>query len=122
VLALAVVTTAQTPLTTDAGEWLYRRESHHSALLQTHAERGHWMIYVSVALLIVAIALALLHGLERRSQKKPRSATIIVAIVAVAVGLSSIAAVYQIGDSGARAVWHNKLARGARSPVAIGVG
>jgi hypothetical protein len=113
VLALAVVTMALTPLTTNAGEWLYDREPRHSALLQTHVQRGDWMIYFAVGLLVVAIALAVLHWREGRSDQRRPAANIAVGIVAVLVGISSIIGVIQIGDSGARAVWHNELTKAA---------
>jgi uncharacterized membrane protein YoaK (UPF0700 family) len=110
VVALAVVTMVLTPLTTNAGEWLYNRESRHSPLLQTHAGRGDWMIYFAIGLLVVAIALAVVHSLERRSDKPRLVANVVVAIVALAVGISSLVGVVRIGDSGAQAVWHNQLA------------
>jgi apolipoprotein N-acyltransferase len=105
VLALAVVTAVVTPLTIDAGQWYYDQKQRPSTLLQTHADRGEWMIYFSVALLVVAVALAVLQWLEGRSDKRRLVATVVVAIIAVAVGTSSIITVYRIGDSGARAVW-----------------
>jgi hypothetical protein len=105
VLALAAVTTVLTPITTDAGEWLYDQQPQASPILREHAERGGWMIYFSVALLLVAAALAVLHWLEGRSDKPRMAATVVVAIVALVVGVSSIVTVARIGDSGAHAVW-----------------
>jgi hypothetical protein len=105
VLAFAVVTTVLTPITTDAGEWLKDRRASVSPILQEHAERGDWMIYFSVALLVVAVALAVLHVLEGRSDKSRTVASVVVAIVALLVGVSSIVTVYRIGDSGAQSVW-----------------
>jgi uncharacterized membrane protein len=105
VLAFAVVTTALTPITTEAGEWLYDRERHHSATLNIHADRGGWMIYFSVAMLVIAVLLALVHLREGRSAK------VVVAILAVAVGVASIVQVVRIGDAGARSVWANELTK-----------
>jgi hypothetical protein len=105
VLVFAAVNLVLTPLTVEAGEWLYDRERSPSPILQEHAERGGWMIYFSAALLVVAIALAVLHWLEGRSDKPRTIATVVVAVVALAVGMSSIVAVVRIGDSGAHAVW-----------------
>jgi asparagine N-glycosylation enzyme membrane subunit Stt3 len=105
VLALAVVTTVLTPITTDAGEWLKDQKASVSPILQEHAERGDWMIYFSVALLVVAVALAVLHFLEGRSDKRRTVATAVVAVVALLVGVSSVVTVYRIGDSGAQSVW-----------------
>jgi asparagine N-glycosylation enzyme membrane subunit Stt3 len=105
VLAFAAVNLVLTPLTTDAGEWLLNQRSQVSAVLQTHADRGEWMIYFSVALLVVAVALAVLHWLEGRSDKRRTVATVVVAILALVVGVSSIITVVRIGDSGAHSVW-----------------
>ena len=105
VLALAAVNLVLTPLTTAAGQWLYDQLGSASPILETHRERGQWMIYFSSALLIVAIALAVLHWLEGRSDKRRTVATIVVAIIALVVGVSSIVSVVRIGDAGAEAVW-----------------
>jgi asparagine N-glycosylation enzyme membrane subunit Stt3 len=105
VLAFAAVTLVLTPITTDAGEWLLSQRSSVSAVLQTHAELGDWMIYFSVALFVVAVALAVLHWLEGRSDRRRTVATVVVAIVALVVGVSSIITVVRIGDAGARSVW-----------------
>jgi hypothetical protein len=105
ILALAAANLVLTPLTTEAGEWLYNQQQQPSDILVTHANRGQWMIAFSAALLIVAIALAVLHWLEGRSDTRRTVATVIVAIVAVAVGISSIVGVVRIGDAGAEAVW-----------------
>jgi hypothetical protein len=100
VLMLAIVTTALTPLTARAGEWLFDREKDPSDVLRTHAERGGWMMYFAVALLVVAIMLAVLHLLERRAESRRLAVHIGVAIVALAVGVSSIITVVRIGDAG----------------------
>jgi hypothetical protein len=67
------------------------------------------MIYFSVGL-VVAIALAVLHVAERRSDKHRLPTTIIVAILTVAVGISSVVQLYHIGDTGAQSVWGNEIA------------
>jgi hypothetical protein len=105
VLALAAVNLVLTPVTTDAGEWLLSQRRSVSPLLQTHAERGDWMIYFSAALFVVAVALAVLHWLEGRSDRRRTAANVVVAIVALFVGVSSIITVVRIGDSGAHSVW-----------------
>ena len=111
VLAFAVVTTALTPITTEAGEWLYDRERHHSAILNTHADRGGWMIYFSVAMLVVAVVLTVVHWRENRSAKPGMATSLAVAVLAIAVGAASIVQVVRIGDAGARSVWANELTK-----------
>jgi len=105
VLAVAAVNLVLTPVTTEAGEWLLSQRRSVSPVLQTHAERGDWMIYFSAALFIVAVALAVLHWLEGRSDQRRTAANVVVAIVALLVGVSSIITVVRIGDSGAHSVW-----------------
>jgi uncharacterized membrane protein len=110
-LILAAVITALTPITTEAGEWLFDLRRDPSPILREHAELGGWMIYFSVALLVVAIALAVLHVLERRSDKRRVATKTILAILAVAVGISSMIQVYRVGDAGAQSVWGGEIAR-----------
>ncbi|MGK2880778.1 MAG: DUF2231 domain-containing protein [Mycobacterium sp.] len=108
VLALAAVTTVLTPLTTSAGEWLLEQGGPPRPILQEHASRGEWMIYFSIAMLVVAAVLAAMQWAEGRSRSPGRAVTIAVAVVAVLVGVSSIVTVVRIGDSGAHAVWGDK--------------
>ena len=109
-LILAIVTMVLTPVTINAGEWLYDLRRHPDPILQQHAQRGGWMIYFSAALLVVAVVLAVLHLAERRSEKRRLPADIVIAIVALAVGISSIIQVYRVGDTGAHSVWGDECA------------
>lgn len=111
VLVLAAVTMVLTPITVNAGEWLYDRESHRSAMLVRHADLGGWMTYFSVALLVVAILLAGLYVLEGRSDSRRMVSGAVVAVLAVAVGLASIFQVYRVGDAGAQSVWGHELTK-----------
>lgn len=105
VLALAAVVMALTPLTTSAGDWLFNQQPQPSDILITHANRGQWMILFSAGLLVVAIALAALHWLEGRSDKPRKALAVIVAILAIVVGVWATVGVVFIGDAGAEAVW-----------------
>lgn len=105
VVALAGATLILTPLTTEAGEWLKDQQTNVSPILAEHAERGDWMIYFSAALFVVSLALAVLHWLESRSDRPQMVATVVVAIVALIVGVSSIVTVARVGHSGAESVW-----------------
>ncbi|HUO40759.1 MAG TPA: DUF2231 domain-containing protein [Mycobacterium sp.] len=109
VLVLAVVTTALTPITTNAGEWLYDRQREHSPILVKHADLGGWMIYFSAALLVVAILLAALHIAATRSGTRRPVAAVLVAVLALGVGIASMIQVYRVGDAGARSVWGGEL-------------
>lgn len=107
VLVLAVIVTALTPITTNAGEWLYDRERDHSPILVKHADLGGWMIYFSVALLVVAILLLVLHLRARRG----RAGAVVVAVLAIVVGIASMVHVYRVGDAGAQSVWGGELTK-----------
>lgn len=104
-LALAVINMVLTPLTTSAGQWLYNQESEHRPILQKHEELGETMVYYSIALLVVAVAIAVLHVLAHRTDKTRTVVTVLVAVAAVLVGASSIVGVVDIGHTGAEAKW-----------------
>ncbi|HEY5843514.1 MAG TPA: DUF2231 domain-containing protein [Mycobacterium sp.] len=99
VLAFAVVITALTPLTTEAGEWLQHRIGE-SPAIQTHADLGSTMLYFAVALLVAAILLAVLHIRSMNTV----AATVIAGVV-IAASAATIVQVIRIGDSGAQATW-----------------
>lgn len=105
VVALAAVNLVLTPLTTSAGEWLYNREDSHSAILEAHEERGETMIYFSVALLVMAIAIAALHVRAARSGKPQKGIAIGVAVLALVIGVATTVQVVRIGHSGSEAKW-----------------
>jgi hypothetical protein len=108
---LAVVVTVLTPVTTNAGGWLYDLRRNPDPILREHAERGDTMIYFSLGLLVVAIALVALHFVQRRANRPGLLTNIIVAVVVLAVGISSMIQIYRIGDAGAQSVWGNEIAR-----------
>ena len=108
-LTLAVVTMVLTPITINAGEWLYDLRRHPEPILRQHAQLGEWMTYFAVALLVVAVVLAVLHLAERRSEKRRLPTKLVIAIVTLAVGISSIIQVYRVGDAGAHSVWGDEI-------------
>src|SRR6516165_10603278 len=79
-LILATVTMVLTPITINAGQWLYDLRTNHTPILREHAERGSAMIYFSSALLAAAVALVALRLSERRSEKRWLVTHIIVGI------------------------------------------
>ena len=105
VLAFSVAIVVMSPLAVSAGEWLYGREEEHSPILETHVERGEWMIYFAVGLLVVSVVLAVQHWLETRKPKKRTLLNVAVVVLAVAVGVSSLVGVVRIGHSGTEAKW-----------------
>ncbi|KAA0021337.1 DUF2231 domain-containing protein [Antrihabitans cavernicola] len=107
IVVLAVLTTVLTPVTTDAGEWLEDRLGASDAI-RTHADRGDWMIYFSVAMLVVALLLAALHLRENRLDTST-PLRVAVAVLAVVIGVATMVQIYRIGESGARAVWGDQV-------------
>ena len=110
-LVLAAGTMVLTPITINAGQWLYDLRTNPTPILREHAARGSVMAYFSVALLAVAIVLVVLRVIERRSDKRRVVTHIIVAILALAVGISSMVQIYRVGDAGAQSVWGSEIAR-----------
>lgn len=110
-LILAGVTAALTPITVNAGEWLINLKRNPTPILSEHANRGEWMPYYSAALLVVAIAVAALHIVERRLPKPRRPIRGVVAILALVVGISSMIQVYRVGDAGSQSVWGGQIAK-----------
>ncbi len=110
-LVLATATMALTPLTLNAGQWLYDLRTKPSPILREHAERGSTMVYFSAALLAVAIGLVVLRLIERRPERRRMVTHIVVGIIVLAVGISSMIQVYRTGDAGAQSVWGGEIAR-----------
>lgn len=109
-LTCAAVTMVLTPITVNAGAWLYDLRATPAPILRHHAALGGTMPYFAAALLAVAAALVVLRVAERRSGR-PRMATYIVtAIIVLAVGISSMIQVYRVGDAGAQSVWGGEIA------------
>jgi hypothetical protein len=111
VLMLAALTTLLTPITINAGEWLISLRKQPSPILREHAGRGELMIYFCAALLVVAILLAAMHVLDNRSHELRPAANIAVAVITLAVGISSMVQVYRVGDAGSQSVWGGEIAR-----------
>jgi uncharacterized membrane protein HdeD (DUF308 family) len=100
-----------TPITINAGQWLYDLRTKPSPILREHAERGSTMVYFSAALLAVAIGLVVLRLIERRPEKRRMVTRVVVGIIVLAVGISSMIQVYRTGDAGAQSVWGGEIAR-----------
>jgi ABC-type branched-subunit amino acid transport system permease subunit len=115
VLGLAAVTAVLTPLTTDAGEWLEKREGR-SPLLHAHTELGDTMLYFSIALVAAAALIAFVHVRDVRGKSVKPVARWLVAAVVVIASVATAVQVYRIGDSGAKATWGQESAAGSTTP------
>lgn len=110
-LVLATTTMVLTPITINAGQWLYDLRTKPSPILREHAERGSTMVYFSAALLAVAIGLVVLRLIERRPERRRVVTSVVVGIIVLAVGISSMIQLYRAGDAGAQSVWGGEIAR-----------
>ena len=109
-LVLAAAITILTPVTIQAGNWLYDLQRTPAGVLQEHAKLGAAMVFFSVALLIVALALVALRFAERRDNTRSVLYNAIGAVVAVLGAVASLVQVYRVGDSGAKSVWGSAIA------------
>ena len=89
-LILAAATMALTPITIDAGAWLYDRQADPSPILREHAARGGLMTYFSAALLVVAVVLIALRVIERRSGERRVALRVLVAVVVLEIGRAHV--------------------------------
>ncbi|MEU8876131.1 DUF2231 domain-containing protein [Streptomyces javensis] len=121
---LALVTLASVPVATNAGEWL---EEHvdSNALVREHAELGDGLLPWAAGLFVLATAVwwtnrgsasAEAAPEERTRAVTPRSALIVRAaavVLSVVVAAGAVVDVYRIGDSGAKAAWHDGFSKTA---------
>lgn len=116
VLALALATTALTPLTTDSGEWL-EHNIEESALVEKHAEMGDTMIYFALALLVAAVLLVIGHVRSSRGKALSTVLSGVIAAFVLLAGVATTVQVFRIGHSGATSVWSDAL---TGAPAAAG--
>ncbi|MEU6586250.1 DUF2231 domain-containing protein [Nocardia sp. NPDC046763] len=117
---VAFVTLVFVPLTTHSGEWL----EHHTSrdpLVRIHTHLGDDLLAWSAATFVFATVWWAIHSerardlLRRRVPRVDavsgrRAVAVIVAVAALAVAVGSVVQVYRIGDSGAKAAWHDRAA------------
>ncbi|OBG79505.1 DUF2231 domain-containing protein [Mycobacterium sp. E3305] len=106
----ALATMVLTPITVDAGEWLYDLRAKPSAILQKHAALGGTMNYFAAALLAAALVLVVMRVIERRSDKSRVAVRATIAIVVLAIAVASTVQIYRVGDAGAQSVWGDEIA------------
>ncbi|MEV5878263.1 DUF2231 domain-containing protein [Streptomyces sp. NPDC052101] len=116
---LAFVALVSVPLTTHAGEWL-ERHVQDDALVRRHTELGDGLLPWALGLFVLA---AVVWWAGRRTPAEPgRGGTmrwsalpvrIVVGVLSLAVATGAVVDVYRIGDSGAKAAWHDAYAKTA---------
>jgi hypothetical protein len=115
---LALVTLVSVPLTTHAGEWL-EEHTDSDPLLRRHTELGDQLLPWVLGLFVLAAAVWWLG----RGRSAPATAgagagagravipsvpvRVAAVVLSVVVAAGSVVQVYRIGDSGAKAAWHD---------------
>jgi hypothetical protein len=132
---LALVTLACVPLTTQAGEWL---EAHvdSNSLVRRHAELGDGLLPWAGGLLVLAVLVwwatrrttasasgdgdAAGPGDGHSTRWSAAPVRVAAAVLSVVIAAGAVVDVYRIGDSGAKAAWHNGFSRTASGGEADG--
>ncbi|MEW2120580.1 DUF2231 domain-containing protein [Streptomyces sp. NPDC005474] len=108
--ALALVSLISVPLTANAGEWLERHVDS-DPLVRRHAELGDELLPWVIGLFLVSAAVWWFY---RRTPEVGGSAgtvsmplRVAAAMLSLVIGVGVGVQVYRIGDSGAKAAWHD---------------
>ncbi|MGW3950045.1 DUF2231 domain-containing protein [Streptomyces sp. NPDC004752] len=116
---LALVALVSVPLTTQAGEWLERHVTSDD-LVRRHTELGDGLLPWALGLFVLAAAVwwatRSVSAEPGRGGGKRWSALpvrIVVGVLSLAVAVGAVVDVYRIGDSGAKAAWHDNVSQTA---------
>ncbi|AGS72596.1 DUF2231 domain-containing protein [Streptomyces collinus] len=135
--ALAFAALVSVPLTTQAGEWL-ERHVESDALVRRHTELGDGLLPWALGLFVLAAVVwwtargtkravpgadptvaagsadaVDTAGSARGSRAAALPVRIVVAVLSLAVAAGAVVDVYRIGDSGAKAAWHDAYSKSA---------
>ncbi|MFE3638993.1 DUF2231 domain-containing protein [Streptomyces sp. NPDC059168] len=120
--SLALVALAAVPLTTEAGEWLERHVDD-DPLVRRHTELGDGLLPWALGLFVLAAVVWWSargprgEGRDGGAARPARLASlplrIVVAVLSLAVAAGAVVDVYRIGDSGAKAAWHDAYSKSA---------
>lgn len=114
---VTLVTVGFVPLTTNAGEWLQDHVTQ-TPQLRRHVELGD-SLTIWAGLMFIAAALywlvpfALAKGWRVPRFSSARWVQPAIGVIAVVLAVVSVVQVYRIGDSGAKAAWHNRVVTSA---------
>ncbi|MEW1776831.1 DUF2231 domain-containing protein [Streptomyces sp. NPDC086777] len=117
---LALVALASVPLATQAGEWLERHVTE-DTLVRRHTELGDGLLPWALGLFVLATVVWWAARRDGREQAPGTGARwsalpvrIVVGVLSVAVAAGAVVDVYRIGDSGAKAAWHDAYQKTAQ--------
>jgi len=115
VALLGVAIIALVPLTTEAGEWLMQRVAP-TPLIGEHTAYGNalWPWSLSLGILGIATWLWYLMLDRRKSRRGPsagvrRTVTVVIAVLALGIGVGATWQTILAGESGSRAVWEGSF-------------
>ncbi|MFD9812108.1 DUF2231 domain-containing protein [Streptomyces sp. NPDC059080] len=119
---LALVSLISVPLTTQAGEWLERHVDR-DPLVRAHTALGDELLPWALALFLVSTAVWWSYRRATRHAADSVGSTSAVAlplrltaaVLSVVIGVGAGVQVYRIGDSGAKAAWHDGYSATAHS-------
>ncbi|MEV6738301.1 DUF2231 domain-containing protein [Streptomyces sp. NPDC051104] len=115
---LAFVTLVTVPLTSHAGEWLERHVDS-DPLVRKHAELGDGLLPWALGLFLLATAVwwtARRTPAPQGGTAGPRGGAVVrmaAAVLSLVVAVGAVVDVYRIGDSGAKAAWHDAFSKTA---------
>jgi uncharacterized membrane protein len=112
VVVLAAIATVLVPVATSSGEALEKRVGDPGK----HAQLGDQLLWFALPLLVLVLALVVWDRLRRRqvdtgareARGGARAGTVL-AVLAVLAAVAAGVQVYRVGDSGARAVWGDRV-------------
>jgi hypothetical protein len=113
---LALVSLISVPLTTHAGEWLESHIKDGGSLMERHTELGDEVLPWAIGLFLLSLLLWAIGRHYEDSVTRSGWATsiplrIAVIVLTLAVSAGSVWQVYRVGDSGAKAAWHDGFTR-----------
>jgi uncharacterized membrane protein len=117
VVVLAAIATVLVPVATSSGEALEKRVGDPGK----HAQLGDQLRWFALPLLVLVLALVVWDRLRRRqvdtgareARGGARAGTVL-AVLAVLAAVAAGVQVYRVGDSGARAVWGDRVGAAQR--------
>ncbi|GAB2979087.1 DUF2231 domain-containing protein [Nocardioides montaniterrae] len=104
-VGISVIATVLIPVATSSGESLEK----HVGDPGQHAHLGDQLIWFMIPLLLLDVVLVVLDRRTTLGRNPMRVVGVLAIVAAVAAGVQ----VYRVGDSGAKAVWHDQVTSSA---------
>ncbi|GLX47614.1 hypothetical protein Shyhy01_05640 [Streptomyces hygroscopicus subsp. hygroscopicus] len=120
--SLALVALASVPLATNAGEWLERHVDD-DPLVRKHTELGDGLLPWALGLFVLAVLVWWGARELRRTESAAGGSSrwsalpvrIVLGLLSAVIAVGAVVDVYRIGDSGAKAAWHDSFSKTAHA-------